>query len=403
MAEPNYKKPDFMKTSLILLFVFFCLAVNSQTIVPQKGPGSKFSFTCANIYFEIDSAHGARFTSFKLDDNEIMYVDFKTSDMAGSTFWPSPQSVWNWPPAVNLDGNPYRSSIKQNKIIFTSAIDTKSMLRFYKTISASDIDTSITIDYCIKNEKTTSQKWAPWEITRVLNGGLTVFAKGLGSVTGDMSARTVATTGYVWYDQDQTKGGAGNKFFSDGKGWLAHVIDGDMLFIKKFDDVVYGKTAPAESEVEAYTAPDKSYTELENQGTYTTIASKDSLIWHVKWFARKLPSSIDVSIGSNSLTSYIEAVLKRGVTNTPANLNADLTVKVYPNPAARTLTIETDFMAGQAVILRIIDLQGRIVLTRSVIQAKDQINIEHLPQGNYIYDLQQGTEILSKGQLSIRH
>ena len=392
-----------MKATFILIFVSLCLITKSQTVVPQKGSGSKFFLACANMYFEIDSARGARFTSFKLDDNEIMFVDFKTTDMAGSTFWPSPQSVWNWPPAVNLDGNPYKTSIKQNKIVFTSNIDLTSMLRFYKTISASDIDTSISIDYCIKNEKTTSQKWAPWEITRVLNDGLTVFAKGSGSITGDMSPRTEATTGYIWYDQDKTKGGAGSKFFSDGKGWLAHIIDGNMLFIKQFDDVAYGKSAPAESEIEAYTAPDQSYTELEDQGTYTTIAAKDSLIWHIKWFARKLPSSINVSVGSSGLTGYIEAVLKRELPVTLVNLVNNIPVKIYPNPVAKLLTIETGLAVCKDVTLRIIDLQGRIALTSSILQATDQINIESLPSGYYIYDIQQGTRILSKGQLAIKH
>ena len=392
-----------MKASFLLIFVFLCLIAKSQTVVPQKGSGSKFFLACANMYFEIDSARGARFTSFKLNDNEIIYVDFKTTDMAGSTFWPSPQSVWNWPPAVNLDGNPYKTSIKQNKIVFTSNIDTKSMLRFYKTISASAVDTSISIDYCIKNEKTTSQKWAPWEITRVLNGGLTVFAKGLGSVTGDMSPRTITTTGYVWYDQDKMKGSVGSKFFCDGKGWLAHVVNGDMLFIKQFDDVAYGKTAPAESEVEAYTAPDNSYTELEDQGAYTTIASKDSLTWHVKWFARELPASINVSVGSKGLTSYIEAVIKRELPTTQVNMAINNPVKIYPNPVARILTVETGLSICKDVSLRIIDLQGRIALTSSIIQTMDQINIEGLPSGYYIYDIQQGTKILSKGQLAIKH
>ena len=392
-----------MKASFLLIFVFLCLIAKSQTVVPQKGSGSKFFLACANIYFEIDSARGARFTSFKLNNNEIMYVDFKTTDMAGSTFWPSPQSVWNWPPAVNLDGNPYKTSIKQNKIVFTSNIDTKSMLRFYKTISASAVDTSISIDYCIKNEKTTSQKWAPWEITRVLNGGLTLFAKGMGNVTGDMSPRTVSTTGYVWYDQDKMKGGVGSKFFSDGKGWLAHVVDGDMLFIKQFDDVAYGKTAPSELEVEAYTAPDNSYTELEDQGAYTTIASKDSLTWHVKWFARELPASINVSVGSTGLTSYIEAVLKRELPTTQVNSAMNNPVKIYPNPVARILTVETGLSVYNDLTFRIIDLQGRIALTSSIIQPMEQINIEGLPSGVYIYDIQQGTLILSKGQLAIKH
>ena len=277
------------------------------------------------------------------------------------------------------------------------------MLRFYKTISASAIDSSISIDYCIKNEKSTSQKWAPWEITRVLNDGLTVFAKGLGSVTGDMSPRTRQTTGYVWYDQDNTKGGVGSKFFCDGKGWLAHVINGSMLFIKQFDDVAYGKTAPAESEVEAYTAADQSYTELEDQGAYITIASKDSITWHVKWFARELPATINVSVGSTGLTSYIEAVLKRELPVTQVNFVNSIPAKIYPNPVARILTVETGLAVCKDVTLRIIDLQGRIVLTCSIIQATDQINIESLPSGYYIYDIQQGTTILSKGQLAIKH
>jgi len=392
-----------MKNLLLFFLVVLCITGKSQTIVPQKGSGSKFSLTCANLYFEIDSARGARITSFKLNDNELMYVDFKTTDMAGSTFWPSPQSVWNWPPAVNLDSKPYRTSINQNKIVFTGNTDSKSMLRFYKTISANATDTSITIDYCIKNEKTSVQKWAPWEITRVLNGGLTVFPKGSGIITGDMTGRTEDLSNYVWYDQYQTSGETGSKFFCDGKGWLAHVIDGNMLFLKKFQDVAVGKAAPGEAEVEVYTASDKSYTELENQGTYATIASKDSVTWRVKWFARLLPASINVSVGSNSLTSYIEAVLTREAPVTNVEISNLVRAKIYPNPATSLLTIETGLIVSKDVTLRIVDLQGRTVLSHSINQAKDQVIVENLQQGIYIYDLKQGTEILSKGKIAIKH
>ena len=392
-----------MKNLLLFFLVVLCITGKSQTIVPQKGSGSKFSLTCANLYFEIDSARGARITSFKLNDNELMYVDFKTTDMAGSTFWPSPQSVWNWPPAVNLDSKPYRTSINQNKIVFTGNTDSKSMLRFYKTISANATDTSITIDYCIKNEKTSVQKWAPWEITRVLNSGLTVFPKGSGIVTGNMAGRTEDLLNYVWYDQDNTAGKAGDKFFCDGKGWLAHVIDGNMLFLKKFQDVAVGKAAPGEAEVEVYTAGDKSYTELENQGIYTTIASKDSVTWRVKWFARILPPSIDVSVGSNGLTSFIEDVIKREALETQVEIRKNASAKIYPNPATSILTIETGLNESKDLTLRIIDLQGRIVLTHSINRAKNQVNVENLQQGIYIYDLKQGDETLSIGKIVIKH
>ena len=390
-----------MKILFTLLLVFLLFSGKSQPIVPQKMDGSKFVFTCANVYFEVDAAKGARITSFKLNENELMYVDFSTTDMAGSTFWPSPQSVWGWPPAVNLDSRPYLATVSQDKIVLKGSPDGKSMLRFYKTISANRSDTSVMIDYCMKNEKSSAQKWAPWEITRVLNGGLTVFAKGEGNITGDMVGRTENISDYVWYDQDQTSGEAGSKFFCDGKGWLAHVTNGNMLFIKKFENIPYGKNAPGEAEIEVYTAGDKSYTELENQGIYASIASKDSVTWSVKWFARILPASIDVSLGSTSLISYIQDVLNREAPVTTVEISNVASSKIYPNPANKLLTIETGLTVSNPVTLRIIDLQGRIVLTHFLTKAKDELNIESLQPGIYIYDLKQGAETFSKGKIAI--
>lgn len=397
-------KPDFMKTLFLLLLAFLCLEVQSQTVIPQKGTGSKFSLTCANLYFEVDSARGARITSFKLNENEILYVNFNNpnaKDMAGSTFWQSPQT-WPWPPAINLDSKPYRAKIKENKIVFSGNTDTGSMLRFYKTMAANAADTSIIIDYCIKNEKTSVQKWAPWEITRVVNSGLTVFAKGEGKVTGDMISRTKEVTGYIWYDQKATIGQSGAKFFCDGKGWLAHVVDGDMLFIKKFVDMPLLSAAPKEAEIEVYTASDKSYTELENQGVYANIASKDSVSWRVKWYARKLPVSVVVSVGSTSLTTFIEGVLKRESPLTKVEVSKNYTAKIYPNPAENTLQVELGSAFGKTIYLRLVDLQGRIVLTHSISQPRVQINVEDLQPGFYMYDIRQGNESLSKGKLSIK-
>jgi hypothetical protein len=393
-----------MKNLSFFILIFLCLNGICQSVIPQKGTGSKFSLTCANVYFEIDSASGARISSFKLNNKELLYV-YNSNDMDGSTFWPSPQS-WPWPPAVNLDSKPYRSSIIRDKIIFSGSTDTKSnfnsMLRFYKTMFANTADTSIIIDYCIKNEKATAQKWAPWEITRVENNGLTVFAKGEGDVTGDMAGRANEISDYIWYDQDNIGGKGGSKFFCDGQGWLAHVIDGNKLFLKKFEDIPDKDSAPNEAEIEIYTSTGL-YTELENQGRYATIASKDSVTWRVKWYARLLPASVDVSVGSSTLTNYIESVLMREAPNTVAKIKNNIISKIYPNPVSTLLTIETGFTPGNETSLRIIDLQGRIVLSHSINQTKVQINVENLNQGIYIYDLKQGTKTLSKGQITIKH
>jgi hypothetical protein len=161
--------------------------------------------------------------------------------------------------------------------------------------------------------------------------------------------------------------------------------------------------APKEAEIEVYTASDKSYTELENQGVYANIASKDSVSWRVKWYARKLPVSLNVSVGSTSLTNYIEAVLKREAPLTKAEVTKNFTTRIYPNPASGILTVETGSTSDKDLTLQIVDLQGRIVLTHSINQSNVQINIENLPKGIYIYSIQKGIDILSKGKLAIIH
>jgi hypothetical protein len=300
-----------MKNIFTLLFILLTLCGEAQKTFPQKQGGSMFSIRCANLNIEIDSARGARITSFKISDNELLCTAYTDNNRIGSTFWPSPQSVWSWPPLPNLDHKAYFAEMKGSKIKFTGSTDPKTQLRFYKTLYANTQDTSIVVEYTMKNEKSLEQTWAPWEITRVMAKGLTLFATGNGEITGNMTSRTKEVNGYGWYDQDHMATSDGSKFFCDGKGWLAHVIDGNKLLIKQFEDIAEGKAAPDEAEVEVYTAPGNGYTELENQGAYVSIPANDSVTWTVKWFARTLPASVDVHVGSPSLTSFILSVLGR--------------------------------------------------------------------------------------------
>jgi hypothetical protein len=389
----------YLFSFLLILTVFS--NTQAQSVIPEKGTGSIFSLTFANIYFEVDSARGARISSLMLDNTEILYNDFNATDNAGSTFWPSPQSVWGWPPAVNLNNKPYSVTISGNKITFKGAIDTKSQLRFYKTMYANTSDTSITIEYVMKNEKSTVQKWAPWEISRVLASGLTVFPKGLGSVTGDMKTRTSEENGYVWYDQDHANS-PGNKFFSDGKGWLAHVTGDNILFVKKFEDITPTQAAPAEAEIEVYTAPGDTYTELENQGAYVSIATKDSVTWKVKWYARLLPVSVNATVGSKSLTDYI---LKLIALDSPSaaikiNDNSD-EIKVYPNQASEMLRIETGNNSYTNLSLKVFNLQGKVVFSQTIARNNQAVDIKELDHGLYLYELKNGGISVATGKFSV--
>jgi len=395
-----------MKYTLPLLFLVLTIMVQAQSVTPQKLSGTKFAIDCANMHFEIDSAFGARINSFKIGDDELLYAS-DAGGMYGSTFWPSPQNGtggWGWPPLPNLDNKPYKSEIKGSKITFTGSTDSKTNLRFYKTMYANAADTSIIIDYCMKNEKASAQSWAPWEVTRVLGKGLTVFAKGVGSVTGKMSSFSEEIDGYVWYNQDiHTATSSDFKFFSDGKGWLAHVVGGDKVLIKKFPDIEIVQAAPAEAEIEVYTANNNSYTELENQGAYAPIASKDSVTWQVKWFARTLPANVDVSVGSSSLVAFIEGVLNRS-TNPVGKSNVQLasTVKVFPNPATEYLMVESDFDSYSNSMLSVYNLQGKVMLSQSVTQNKQRVTIEKLANGSYIYELKQDAKSVERGLFSVK-
>ena len=392
-----------MKKNLLLLFIPLAIFGQAQTTIPQKESGSKFSIKCENLYFEIDSADGARISSFKLDDKQLLSVGSSSDTQNGSTFWPSPQSVWNWPPLAALDNKPYSSNINGKKITFMGSVDSKTQLRFYKTMYASAADTSIVIEYTMKNEKSSAQSWAPWEITRVVGKGLSVFAKGDGTATGILAPSTEELNGYVWYDQDNNiidKSGT-YKFICDGKGWLAHATDG-MVFIKQFEDIKQTEAAKAEAEVEVYTAFGNTYTELENQGAYVSIPSKDSTTWTVKWFARELPASVEVSVGSTSLIAFIESVLSRSgnVGNNEVPLASS--VKVFPNPASNCLIVETDLDSYSNTSVDIYDLQGRMVMKQLVAQNHQQLDISNLIGGNYIYVLNSNAKSIIRGQISVK-
>jgi hypothetical protein len=310
------KKEKFIYALIIMQFLMYSMVL-AQNVAPVKGVGSKYSFSFANLYFEVDAALGGRICSFKLDSTEILNYNAAMLLQSGSTFWPSPQSVWKWPPYAVLDRNPYSVSIRNNELTLTSEITTGN-LRVQKIFSASPLDSSISIRYIMKNEGTTDISWAPWEITRVKASGITFFGKGEGTVTGNMATNTTETHGIVWYDQNTTKPSINiNKFFCDGKGWLAHVTLDNILFIKKFADITVAKAAPEESEIEVYTEPTKRFTELENQGAYVSINQKDSVIWEVKWFARKLPKKIPVAVGSTELVDFTNTIIE---SNSNANI-----------------------------------------------------------------------------------
>ncbi len=368
------------------------LSAYSQTITPEKQTGkSKYIFKNELIYFEVDTSNGARISSLKWKNNEILYLG-STSNMNGSTFWPSPQSLWNWPPLAAIDSKPYSVRIQNNKLITRSSLDTKFKLRVYKSFLVDERDTSITITYYMKNENTKTLSFAPWEVTRIPLNGIVFFEKGETTVSGSLAESVIENNGCYWYDQVETTASSSiSKFFSDGKGWLAYINDQNILFLKKFDNILPAEAAANEAEIEVYTASDHSYTEIENQGKYQNIAINDSVAYKVKWYVREIPDSVVISVGSSSLINFARYIANlpnlpdttTAVTNVNQNNDKNNSKFIWVNSTNKILKIKGVSNNEFPIQVYIYNSLGKIIMHNSLNEPSETISLLNLPAGVY--------------------
>jgi hypothetical protein len=295
------------------LFIMIAFQFDRKTmpVKPIDQGNGIFSLVIFNLKFEIDVKSAGRISSFKLNDKEFLSGKQINPDNWGSTFWPSPQSAWGWPPSEELDKEAYTGGIVENAVVLTSEQDSKLGYVVKKEFSGNTIDTAITIRYTIINNSEKTQSVSPWEITRVPPGGLTFFPAGKGERKGKLAPLMTVSNGMIWFPYNKDLIPAGHeKLMCDGKeGWMAQVSN-DMVFIKKWTDVPMDKNAPGEGEVEIYANPDKSYIEIEPQGPYTSLMPKASLVWEVKWYLRSLPKGMKAQVGNEEIIDFVRRVIK---------------------------------------------------------------------------------------------
>lgn len=403
--------------TLCLLSLSLIVAASAQT-PPSLKSGSIYTMSYANVTLEIDSALGGRITSLKVyDPLKASTVELLNSasdiNQVGSTFWPSPQAPWNWPPLATLDNLPYRVKIDGNAIILSGGLDPTYLLRFHKRIVFNPTDTSIVITYTIKNENLVAKTWAPWEVTRVPASGLTFFKKGDGNITGtlytNVAGRISESKGYWWYNQDlvanKVTTSGGDKMMCDGLGWLAHCpTSKNRILIKRFQDIPLASAATGESEVQIYTGQNNGYTELENQGAAVSIPSMDSISWTVRWYAKVLPFSataMNVSTGSTKLITFLEQVLTRGDAVAGIRNQSAQTTNVFVNAAQNLVTVQSNLTNYNNVELVVYDLLGKVALKQALLDPQQQVSVKNLAAGSYLYQINAGTSSISKGKFMI--
>jgi len=295
----------------LLAGIFLKVKDNPRYAKPIEKSNGIYALQIHNLSVEVDSKVGGRISSFKIGNQEFLSSVSVNPDNWGSTFWPSPQSAWGWPPSEQLDKDQYTAKVQNNSFVLTSQKDEKLGYVITKEFYGNLTDTSLIIKYTITNNSTTTQSVAPWEITRVKPNGLSYYPSGKKSKKGDLAPLTEDSKGITWYNYNGDKIPPGvPKLISDGSaGWFAQINKG-IILLKKFEDVPVEKMAPEEGEIELYANPDKSYIEIEQQGTYTKLNPGQSLTWEMKWYLRQLPKGVVAEPGNEKLIQYTMSIGK---------------------------------------------------------------------------------------------
>lgn len=264
---------------LLAILSLGCLAASAQTV--QTLEDSKYSLSAGDVTMTIDAARGGKIVSFRLQDKEVL-SQTRFPNSFGSTFWTSPQAEWNWPPVAEYDTKPFEASVQEGRLVLTGQKSERFGYRIRKAFSTDPRDGAFVIDYTIINESGESRQVAPWEISRVPNGGMLFFeAKEVSGANNMGTLPFVFKNRGAWYIVDEAK--ENRKINADGKGWLGFVDNG-LLFIKKFQDLKPAEPAPSEAEIQIYVNTGKTFVEVEEQGPYTTLEPGAELTWTVRWY-----------------------------------------------------------------------------------------------------------------------
>jgi hypothetical protein len=284
-------------------------AMSSKEVTPTVN-GTVYTFTVGDRVFAVDAAKGGRIVTASLGGKNLLTAASGQNNNWGSTFWPSPQSEWNWPPPAELDPGAYAASICGTKVAMASETSPALGIKVTKEFSVDASTGVVTIVYGMVNRGTQARSLAPWEITRVPAGGLTFFPMGQGSPkqgTQDLLTLQMAA-GAAWFAYDAAAIPREQKVFADGaEGWIAHVED-DLLLVKSFGDTTPAEAAPGESEIELYADGAHSYVEVENQGAYASIAPGATATWTVRWVLHKLDATVAVQAGSTDLLAVVRSL-----------------------------------------------------------------------------------------------
>src|SRR4051794_3135188 len=143
--------------------------------------GGRHVLAWDDVRLEIDAATGGRVTALRFDGRNLLSEPAADAGNYGSTFWPSPQTAWGWPPVAEIDHGPYRAELEPAAITMRSAVSPTLGVSVSKRVSADAGRGAVTFDFGIHNHGEAPAALAAWQITRLPPGGLSLFPTGGGA------------------------------------------------------------------------------------------------------------------------------------------------------------------------------------------------------------------------------
>jgi hypothetical protein len=272
--------------------------------------GSRHRLELAPYAVELDAADGGRLVELSLEGRNAFATKTDSPLAYGVSFWPSPQSDWNWPPPPELDCLPFTARPEPHAISLESGVNAALGLAATVRVAFERQGAGVRIDYTLENRAAVSRRVAPWQNVRMRPGGLTFYPARSGALPPS-TLEPELRDGVAWLLHDPATMTENRKSFADGaEGFLAHVEAG-VLFVASWDDVPRERQAPGEAEIELYVDKTTRFVEIEAQGPYEALAPGASLIWTVRHSLERLSTGVAVELGSASLVEAARNLARR--------------------------------------------------------------------------------------------
>lgn len=291
------------------------------TVTPEVDGAGNWSFVFGRYRLKVAGKNGARITEFSLDGLNLI------DPTGGSTFWPSPQQAYTWPPPAEIDTSAYVAEASATSLSLTSKVSKTLGISVRKRFWVNETSGVVSIEYQLVNEATENARWAPWEVTRVRAGGYTFAPRGPGNrtITQDSFQRPLVTTllppapatgRIAWLDYPSLTLPQDNYLteFDGAEGWLAHAnrfgkSKLPVLFVKSFDDADDAALPTNQAEIQLWTSgtANPKLIEVEEQGEEQELAPGEAISWTVHWSACELGASVELEAGSSELAALARA------------------------------------------------------------------------------------------------